>query len=55
MKHQFLNGCFNWMIPNLYIGNAWKSQFPSTQNWLAFGYQAGGYMKPPQKNLANGH
>ena len=25
----FINGCFNWMIPNLYIGNGWKSQFPS--------------------------
>ena len=22
---QFINGCFNWMIPNLYIGNGWKS------------------------------
>ena len=21
----FINGCFNWMIPNLYIGNGWKS------------------------------
>ena len=20
-----INGCFNWMIPNLYIGNGWKS------------------------------
>ena len=19
-----LNGCFNWMIPNLYMGNGWK-------------------------------
>jgi len=19
MKHPFINGCFNWMIPNLYI------------------------------------
>ncbi len=21
----FINSCFNWMIPNLYIGNGWKS------------------------------
>ena len=21
LKHLFINGCFNWMIPNLYIGN----------------------------------
>ena len=21
LKHPFINGCFNWMIPNLYIGN----------------------------------
>ena len=21
----FINGCFNWMIPNLYIENGWKS------------------------------
>ena len=21
----YINGCFNWMIPNLYIGNGWKS------------------------------
>ena len=20
-KQPFINGCFNWMIPNLYIGN----------------------------------
>ena len=24
----------NWMIPNLYIGNGWKSPFPSIFNWL---------------------
>ena len=24
-KNQFFYGCFNWMIPNLYIGNGWKS------------------------------
>ena len=23
--HLCINGCFNWMIPNLYIGNGWKS------------------------------
>ena len=30
----FINGCFNWMIPNLYIGNGWKSPFPSIFKWL---------------------
>ena len=30
----FINGCFNWMIPNLYIGNGWKSPFPSIYKWL---------------------
>ena len=29
LKHLFINGCFNWMISNLYIGNGWKSPFPS--------------------------
>ena len=24
-KQQFFIGCFNWMIPILYIGNGWKS------------------------------
>ena len=24
-KQPFRNGCFNWMIPNLYIENGWKS------------------------------
>ena len=33
-KQPLINGCFNWMIPNLYIGNGWKSPFPSTLNWL---------------------
>ena len=23
--HLFINGCFNWMIPDLYLGNGWKS------------------------------
>ena len=24
-KQPFINGCFNWMIPNLYIENGWNS------------------------------
>ena len=24
-KQPFINGCFNWMIPNLYVKNGWKS------------------------------
>ena len=27
-KHQFLNGCFNWMIPNLYIKNGCFTKHP---------------------------
>ena len=25
--------------PNLYIGNGWKSPFPSIYKWLALGFQ----------------
>ena len=28
LKHLFVNGCFNWMIPNLYIGNGWFTKHP---------------------------
>ena len=28
MTYEFLNGCFNWMIPNLYIGNGCLSKHP---------------------------
>ena len=28
------------MIPNLCIGNGWKSPFPSIYKWLALGFQA---------------
>ena len=38
-KQPLINGCFNWMILNLYIGNAWKSPFPSTLTWWALGFQ----------------
>ncbi len=38
----FINGCFNWMIPNLYIGIGWKSPFPSIYKWL-FGVPGWGY------------
>ena len=27
-KHQFINGCFNLMIPNLYIGNGCFNKHP---------------------------
>ena len=32
-KHPFINGCFNWMIPNLYIGNGWKW---GSRKWIWF-------------------
>ena len=25
VKHSFINGCFNWIFSNLYIGNGWQS------------------------------
>ena len=27
-KQPFINGCFNWMIPNLYIGNGCFTKHP---------------------------
>ena len=34
-KQPFINGCFNWMIPNLYIGNdKWLFHQTSILNWL---------------------
>ena len=38
-KQPVFNACFNWMIPNLYIGNGWKSPFPSIYKWLALEFQ----------------
>ena len=38
-NNQFFNGCFNWIIPNYYIKNGWKSPFPSIKNWFSFGFQ----------------
>ena len=40
--HLAFNGCFNWIVPNLYIRNRWTSPFPSINKWLfrvpGFGY-----------------
>ena len=33
-KQSFINGCFNWMIPNLYIGNGWLFHQTSIYKWL---------------------
>ncbi len=34
-KQPFINGCFNWMIPNLYIGNCCFTKHPFIiYNWL---------------------
>ena len=35
--HLFINGCFNWMIPNLYIGNGCFTKHPFKTGCL--GYQ----------------
>ena len=39
LKHPFINGWFNWMIPNLYIGNGLFYE-TSIKNWLALEFQA---------------
>ena len=36
-KQPFINGCFNWMIPNLYIGNGCFTKHPFKTGCL--GYQ----------------
>jgi len=35
-KHRFINGWLSigWFSPNLYLGNGWKSQFPSIKKCL---------------------
>ena len=35
LKHLFFNRCFNWMTPNHYMKNGWKSPFPSIKKWLS--------------------
>ena len=35
-KHPFINGCFNWMIPNLYIGNGCFTKHPFINGCLGF-------------------
>ncbi len=37
LKHLFINGCFNWMIPNLYIGNGCSTK--KTCKTGCLGYQ----------------
>lgn len=38
LKHLFINGWFNWMIPNLDIGNGLFYE-TSIKNWLALEFQ----------------
>ena len=35
-KQPFINGCFNWMIPNLYIGNGCFTKHPFINGCLGF-------------------
>ena len=35
-KQPFINGCFNWMIPNLYIGNGCFTKHPVLNGCLGF-------------------
>ena len=37
LKHLFINDCFNWMIPNLYVGNGCFTKHPFKTGCL--GYQ----------------
>ena len=37
LKHLFINGCFNWMIPDLYLGNGCFTKHPFKTGCL--GYQ----------------
>ena len=47
LKHLFINGCFNWMIPNLYIGNGCFTKHPFKTGCL--GYQVNIFydLQPP--------
>ena len=36
LKHPFINGCFNWMIQNLYIGNGCFTKHPFKTGCLGF-------------------
>ena len=44
-KQPFINGCFNWMIPNLYIYRKWLFHQTSIYKWL-FGVPGMGLHKP---------
>ena len=35
-KQPFINGCFNWMIPNLYIENGCFTKHPFINGCLGF-------------------
>ena len=54
-KQPFINGSFNWMIPNLYIGNGWKS--PNIHfKLVCLGYQVPSVFHPtnPPKTTFGG-
>ena len=36
LKHPFINGCFKWMIPNLYIENGCFTKHPLKNGCLGF-------------------
>ena len=46
LKHLFINGCFNWMVPDLYLGNGCFTKHPFKTGCL--GYQA--YIGLPGSN-----
>ena len=43
-KHPFFNGCFSWMIPNLYIKHGGFTKHPFKTGCL--GFQVGKYIIP---------
>ena len=53
-KHPFINGCFNWMIPNLYIGNGCFTKHPFINGCLGFQVDMSGFFFGPFWGLGTG-
>ena len=46
-KQPFINGCFNWMIPNLYIGNGCFTKHLFINGCLGFQVHDPSYLDVP--------
>ena len=51
-KQQFINGCFNWMIPNLYIGNGCFTKHPFFNGCLGFQVYGIFWVWPPSQDAS---